>query len=72
MRGPKFKPGGINGQSAKLTAPPSIGVEESLFRTIPVSFAAGTCGPRLPNALPLSYAGFHQRPDSNRRPLVPM
>jgi hypothetical protein len=48
----KFKPGGINGQSARLTAPLSIGVEVSLFRTIPVSFAAGTLGSRLPNALP--------------------
>ena len=51
--GYKFKPGGINGQSARLTAPPSIGVEVSLFRAIPVSFAAGTLGSRIVIALPV-------------------
>jgi hypothetical protein len=106
--------------AAELTAPPSLVIEVSLLRAIPVSdpvgttgprlffellprkaggflsrivpsfgqaillaevtrtlttpetFAAGTLGSRLSIALPLSYAGFHQRPDSNRRPLDPM
>ena len=59
-------------KAAELTAPPSLDIEVSLLRAIPVYFAAGTLGSRLSNALPLSYAGFHRRPDSNRRHLVPM
>jgi acetyl-CoA acetyltransferase len=38
--------------AAELTAPPSLVIEVSLLRAIPVSFAAGTLGSRLPNALP--------------------
>ena len=38
--------------AAELTAPPSLVIEVSLLRAIPVSFAAETLGSRLPDALP--------------------
>jgi len=39
--------------AAELTAPPSLVIEVSLLRAIPVSFAAGTLGPRIFIALPV-------------------
>jgi len=57
----------------------SSGIAEALYRfevtqtfTTPESFVAGISGPRLSNALPLSYAGFRLRQESNLRHLVSM
>ena len=56
--------------AAELTAPPSLVIEVSLLRAIPVSLRRELSARELSLLCQLSYSSFHHWRDSNPHPVI--